>query len=309
MESFRARPFLLNQLMRPVKTGRIVHAQIFAGPVGTGRFTAAKYVAQALNCTGAQKPCGSCPECRRILSGSAPELMIVEPDGSSIKISRIRGVIEALSLRPEGHYKCVILKNADRMTESAQNALLKTLEEAPEYAVFFLITARLSALLPTIRSRCMTLRFAPVSREETEQALLEKGISPMQAASAAELSGGCIGKALEIVQVPAYRTVYDGLVKALTPMKIRRDVALCGPVLAFGKENARLLLEILEQAARERMRGEENSPLSRLLRDNGLDGARLMKAVIRCGRMLDSHVSYQYAVEMLLYAATDTRDS
>ena len=87
--------------------------------------------------------------------------------------------------------ECVIIEEADCMNQSAQNALLKTLEEPPEYAVFFLITQHPSVLLPTIRSRCTLVRFAPLEDEEVEEILINRGVSEEKARSIAPMARGC----------------------------------------------------------------------------------------------------------------------
>lgn len=138
---------------------------------------AALLAARAMNCEGeGEKPCNRCPSCLQFLSGNSPRLLLIQPEDGSIKVDVIRKVIERVSLRPDAGHLCVIIDQADRMNESAQNALLKTLEEAPDYAVFYLLTAKPSSLLTTIRSRCAMFRFAPLDDETVVDALVQRGI-------------------------------------------------------------------------------------------------------------------------------------
>ena len=335
MEFFRARPFLKEQLLRPAKTGRTVHAQILSGPEGTGRHTAAKFIAQSLNCTGeGKRPCGVCPSCLRFQNGDYTDLITVNPDGTQIKVEQIRDVIERLAIHAETGYKCVIIYPADRMNESAQNAFLKTLEEAPERVVFFLITDKPSSLLPTIRSRCVTIRFSVLSENEVLEVLTEKLArrdadimaafkkraeilekQPREAPKmptehvlelAAQRSGGSVGAALGLIADFRYDEVCKGLTDLLISLKSSGGVvsAVSGSVPAL-KEHGRLIASMLENAASELMRKtEQPSPLSRALMNLGTDGAKLMENVISFRNMLESYVGFQSAFELLLYNIT-----
>ena len=129
----------MEHLMRSVQAGRIVHALLFTGPRGTGKHTAANLFAQAIFCTGADRPCGACPACRRVLAGVHPDLHRVVPDEkNAIRVDAIRDLVDELSMRPyEGGYHVAIIDRADRMNANAQNALLKTLENPVGDVMFF----------------------------------------------------------------------------------------------------------------------------------------------------------------------------
>ena len=171
---FRARRFLTEQIMRPVNTGRIVHAQLFAGPDGTGKRTAALLAARAMNCEGeGEKPCNRCPSCLQFLSGNSPRLLLIQPEDGSIKVDVIRRMIERVSLRPDAGHLCVIIDQADRMNESAQNALLKTLEEPPAYVIFILATTEVHKIPITILSRCQRYDFRRISIDTIADRLKE----------------------------------------------------------------------------------------------------------------------------------------
>lgn len=310
MESFKGRPFLLSQINRPAQTGRLSHALILSGPEGTGRRTAARFMAQSINCTGSGKrPCGVCPSCLRFQNDETADYITVNPDGSFIKIEQIRAVINDLSIHPDAGRKCVVLYPADRMNEASQNALLKTLEEAPEYAVFFLITDRSAALLPTIRSRCVTIRFSPITEEEVAEVLEQQhGISRVNAIKAAKRSGGSVGKALSLIKNEDYDNVSASLMDILSKVRTGDDVSKVSGLVQSLKDKGRLAAQILEESASELMRREisnmELTALSKTLFEHGVDGANLMMAVCNFVSMLDSFVGFQSAFEMLLYEIT-----
>src|SRR5437588_6147366 len=137
----------------------------FAGPEGVGKYTAAIALARALNCEKAGKDaCGACAACRRIARGVHADVLVLAPgETGSIKVDQVREAIDRSAYRPfEGRRRVVIVDQADALIPEAQNALLKTLEEPPAASVFVLVTARPDVLLPTVRSRCQRLRFAPL---------------------------------------------------------------------------------------------------------------------------------------------------
>jgi len=314
MQSFKGRPFLLRQLMRPVETGRIVHAQIFYGLKGSGRTTAALLMSRALNCmSSGVKPCEKCPACRRILEGIAPEIIYVKPeDTSSIKIEPVRDMLDGLAVAPDRGYKCVIITPADRMTTQAQNALLKTLEEPPEHAVFFLITDNLADILPTIRSRCLLTRFAPVSTQDVYDAVdAREGNQHSEKSDirfAASASGGLIGKALDILHDKEYKEFVDSVCGVIDGIKQPNGVS--NGTLVFGglKNKCDQLLFMFETAAEELLRGECSYSISKHLKNQKIAPMTVLNAVIACRQRLDNNVAYQYAIDMFLFELSASED-
>lgn len=192
--SIRGQHTATDILTRALASNRVSQAYLFAGPNGVGKYLTARALAMALNCHDSSgNGCGECPSCRKILKNIHPDVTTVNiPEKKkSIPIDMIRELENKLSTRPhEGKAKVAIIDPADRMTEPAANALLKTLEEPPPWAFIVLVTARASSLLPTIRSRCQRVGFRPLDRQLVEELLLEKGADPNLAALSAEVSGG-----------------------------------------------------------------------------------------------------------------------
>jgi DNA polymerase-3 subunit delta' len=174
-----------------VDNNQLPHALLFSGQKGIGKAAVAAVLAQTLLCEEGQSyPCGRCRSCLEAVS-THPDLFILEPEGAFIKIDQIRNVQSELVYRPSwGKKKVFIIDPVDAMTEQAQNCLLKSLEDTPDYAVFILIAHTQQAVLPTVRSRCMQIRFNPICRSEIEQALTEKGFSDP---TARMLGGICCG--------------------------------------------------------------------------------------------------------------------
>lgn len=293
---FRARRFLLEQLMRPVKTGRIVHAQLFEGPDGTGKRTAAKLLARSMNCTGSgEKPCNLCPSCLQFLSGNTPNLIEIEPEKNVIKIGQVRDeILKKIALRPDSGRMFILIHEADKMNENAQNALLKTLEEAPQYAVFILLTDKSGALLPTIRSRCASFRFAPLNEEETAAILINEGVDEKYANEEAHKSEGSPGRALSRIKSETYKDLYARSVSALESIKQRKDVSKAFLKIAEDKDFGRDILEIYEFYARRMMRGEMGD-------EKRLKGGKFLESVINAKKQLKANVAYQSVMEILFF--------
>jgi len=219
----------IGSLRAALRRGTLHHAYLFGGPAGVGKGTAARLLAQAANCTGGpagagpgeadfrEDPCGECPACRKIAKGTHPDVVTLaeervmakagrwEPRGGrtpskEIVVDQVRDLVDhRLSLRRfEGRRRVVVIDPADAMNAQAQNALLKTLEEPPDDTTLVLVSSSPDGLLPTIKSRCLRVPFAPLPEAVVEARLTAEGHPPASARLAAALSGGSLGKALEL---------------------------------------------------------------------------------------------------------------
>ncbi len=190
---------LIAILKSAIARNRIAHAYLFYGIEGVGKKTVASVFARALNCSGEDPPCDACPSCLRAEHNNHPDIVSIQAQGQSIKIEAIKEIRSKMAFRPENKKRVFILKEADKTTVPAANALLKTLEEPSPDNVLILTTARPHALPTTILSRCQSLSFAPLHDDEVSRYLQEKqGIEKNEAEELAAASLGSIGRALEM---------------------------------------------------------------------------------------------------------------
>lgn len=211
---------LLQHLRRAVKNKKISHAYLLVGGAGAGKRMIASAFAKYMLCdAGGEEPCGVCQSCRVFDSGNHPDVLWVTSEKKTLGVDEIRSqILDTVGIKPY-HYdkKIYILPQAHTMTVQAQNALLKTLEEPPEYAVFLLLAEREEAFLPTVLSRAVVLKISPLREDEIRRYLTEKQLaSPEQAAVFAAYAQGRIGQALALLEDEAFQQMRESLLQSMS---------------------------------------------------------------------------------------------
>ena len=202
---------------RPVQPGAVTHAWLFTGPAGSGRSVAARALAAALQCDRAEQlmatvdghgeraapGCGDCPACHLVQAGAHPDVRSVVPEGLSIGVSEMRGVVAMSARRPSmGRWQVVVIEDADRLTEGAANALLKAIEEPPERTIFLLCapSTHPDDVIVTIRSRCRVVGLRIPPADAIAEVLVVEGIDAATAGWAAQASQGHVGRARRLAR-------------------------------------------------------------------------------------------------------------
>lgn len=178
----------------------MTHAWLLTGPPGSGRSTAARAFAAALQCP--QGGCGSCAACHTALAGTSADVEIVRPDLLSYGVDQARALVRRASLSPAGgRWQVIVVEDADRLTEQAANALLKAIEEPPPRTVWVLCTPAPDDLVPTIRSRCRLISLrTPPAGAVADVLVRRDGVDPAMAAFAAAAAQGHIGRARRLAR-------------------------------------------------------------------------------------------------------------
>jgi DNA polymerase-3 subunit delta' len=202
----------VDMLRRHVARDEVRHAYLFCGPPGLGRRTLALRLAQAVNCPqpiAEGIPCGTCRDCKQIESMRHPDMTVIQAiddegvskEGGTLKVEYIRDARRALSLKPfQSKYRIALFLRFQEANDSAANALLKTLEEAPAHAILLLTADNPEQLLPTIVSRCEILRLRPLPLGAVEADLIERGVDAERARLISHISGGRPGYARRLIE-------------------------------------------------------------------------------------------------------------
>lgn len=187
-------------LAKALQMGRLPNSLLFVGPEGVGKGEVALVVAKALNCQKkTDDSCETCPSCLAINNGNFPDVMTFDPEDGSHKIDQMRILKSAAYLKPMiGKKRVFIIARAEKMRDEASNSLLKILEEPPSFSHILLLTHNPYLILPTIQSRCQTLTFSPVFKEDIEKVLLEKGYTAEKARTISLLVRGNLMMALNL---------------------------------------------------------------------------------------------------------------
>ena len=237
---------ITEQLTNSIKIGKISHSYLFLGTQGTGKKMIAKEFAKMILCTSEDKYCGVCKSCIECDTDNNPDFSIIEPDGNSIKIDQIREFQKKVSEKPIiSQRKVYIINDSDKMTVEAQNCLLKTLEEPPEFVTIILVGTNENAFLSTIKSRCMILHFEEISEEEILKYLEENNQIKINSQIMIKAFQGSIGKAIELKDKQEQYEKIENLIYGLEKMDVV-DLVNKAEFLYSSKDDKTEILDYME---------------------------------------------------------------
>jgi DNA polymerase-3 subunit delta' len=243
----------------------MTHSWLFTGPPGSGRSNAAIAFAAALLCE--QGGCAKCINCTSVIDGSHADIELIRTEGLSIKVDEVRELITRTSWSPSvGNYRVVVIEDADRLTESAANALLKVIEEPGARTVWLLCAPTLTDVIPTIRSRCRHLTLRTPSIAAVTKLLIERdGIDPKMAEFAASAAQGHIGRAKYLATNKDAREIREKILNI--PSTLNN--------LASAFQAANILLELAKEQAKVESETRNEVELTKLKESYGSTGSRL----------------------------------
>ncbi|MBQ0058499.1 MAG: DNA polymerase III subunit delta' [Lachnospiraceae bacterium] len=311
---------IVSRFQSALKEDKIVHAYILAGVKGSGKKLIADIFATALQCTGEKgDACLECTSCKKAANQNHPDIIRLEHEKpNTITVDEIREqVIAQAVLKPyESKRKVFIIPDAEKMTPQAQNALLKTIEEPPAYAVFILLATQAEALLPTVVSRCVVMEMKPLRDEVIRDFLIrEHHLPKYEAEVAAAFAQGNIGRAQEVALEGAFSDISERVVQLLRRIR----VSSMSELLEFMQEavaekhNINDYLEILTLWFRDVLMYKATREIDRMvfkkeIRDikqqaerssyEGLE--QILQDLERASLRLRSNVSVELTLELLL---------
>ena len=294
---------IIERFKRLISFKRMGHAYLFVGPKEVGKTQTALALAQLVNCDNErQAPCQECPSCKKIASLSHPDVMIVGPQGDSIKIDQIRFVLSRLQLKAfEAKMKVLIMQDVELMTLEAANSLLKTLEEPPAHTLMILTTSLEQANLDTIRSRCHVVKFFASSKARLQQVL---ECSSDQAQFLTIYTDGCLGQARQLLD-DNYLTHKNQLLDNFI------NQALDSKKGALDKEEAASMLQVFLSILRDAVLLKTGVAADELMNIDRLDDIKqlavrpfeelsaLYEQILRTRQLLDENLNTKMAFNIL----------
>ncbi len=210
---------IIEHLQNAIKQNKVSHAYIFDGEKGIGKKTLAEAFAKTLQCIkNEERACGTCKSCLQADGKNHPDIIYVTHEKASLGVDDVREQLtKDMDIKPYGSkYKIYIVDDADKMTEQAQNALLKTIEEPPEYGIVILLTDNINRLLPTILSRCVMLHLKTVNLVQIKEFLMKKyNLPDYHAELSAKFSQGNVGKAIRYGSSEDFMQMKDAVLHLL----------------------------------------------------------------------------------------------
>lgn len=308
------------QLQKAIRHQRVSHAYILSGERGMGKKTLAKAFAMTLLCEkGGDEPCMVCHSCKQLLSDNHPDVIWVRHDKpASIGVDDIRlQVNDTIAIRPyNGSYKIYMIDEAEKMTVQAQNALLKTIEEPPEYAVLMLLTTNSQLFLPTIRSRCMELSLKPLMDRDVAAYLeREMRLDPAEAQLDAAFARGNLGRAREIAGSETFAAMTADLMRLVEGIHRMETPALLDKVSQMVKDYPDLTdcLDLLQLWYRDVLMFKATKDMNALIfkqayravnnccKQSSYQGLeQILEAIDKARIRLGANVSKELTLELLL---------
>ena len=307
-------------LQNALETGKVSHAYIINGEKSSGKEFIAKIFAMALQCEqGGVEPCNECRSCKQTLSKNQPDIIYVSHEKpNTISVDDIRAQINNdVAIKPySSKYKVYIINEAEKMTTQAQNAILKTLEEPPAYAVIILLVSNVNTLLPTILSRCVVLNMKPVRDALVKKYLMEElQVPDYKAEVCVAFARGNVGKAKLLASSEEFENVKA---EALSLLKYIKDMEIQEIVAAIKKINEYKLeindyMDIMSIWYRDVLLfkatndvnhmvfKEEVQTIRKVAARSSYEGIeRVIKALDTAKKRLDANVNFDLAMELLL---------
>lgn len=308
------------QLKNGIRAGKVSHAYIINGEKSSGKEYLAKVFAQTLQCEqGGEEPCEECHSCKQAQTNNQPDIIrVTHEKPNTISVDDIRAQINNdVAIKPySSKYKIYIVNEAEKMTAQAQNAILKTLEEPPEYAVIMLLTSNVNSLLPTILSRCVVLNMKPVADEKMKKFLMEEMQVPdYKAEVCVAFARGNVGKAKALATSEDFENVKNealSLIKYIHEMELSEIIAAIKKITEYKLEITDyldilaiwyrdVLLFKATADANHLVFREEIGALRKNAANTTYEGIEtVIKALETAKRRLDANVNFDLTMELLM---------
>lgn len=291
-------------LRKALQKDRIPNSMLFCGLEGVGKKSLALVLAKAMNCEKRKDDaCEVCASCKAISRANFPDVMVITPDGNMIKIDQMRILKKIAYLRPMmGKKRVFIVANAEKMNEEAANSLLKILEEPPLFSHIILVTSNPDMIKPTIKSRCQVLSFQPISREDIEKILLERGFEKERAKIVSLLVGGNLTKALNLEweEIQAKRErAWELFLSLLRQENIATFLRNYSSSRGLMREELEQSLEILSSFCRDLVLIKEKSDIRLLMNPDYAEEFKKTENFLSLDRSLDFIEKIDYALYAL----------
>lgn len=308
------------QLRNAISTGKVSHAYIINGEKSSGKEFIARMFAMSLQCEkGEIEPCQECRSCKQALSDNHPDIIrVTHEKPNTISVEDIRTQVNNdVAIKPySGTYKIYLINEAEKMTPQAQNAILKTLEEPPAYAVILLLTANVNSLLPTILSRCVVLNMKPVADELVKKYLMEQlQIPDYKAEVCVAFARGNVGRAKALASSEDFENVKAeaiSLLKYIQDMELNEIIAAIKKITEYKLEindyldicaiwYRDVLLFKATNDVNHLVFRDEIQTLRKTAQRSSYEGIeQVIRALDTAKRRLDANVNFELTMELLM---------